>query len=347
MNLFFISSPFQLICAMEARAYFGCEQSILVLRDQENDLAEEHVDRILDESEWTHIVRLSKIPKKFGVPRLPALLNTIKKIQPDMTFERVFAAEYSSWRVSVIFANVKAEEEFMFDDGTLTLFEYEESIKHQKRVPVGRPRKDLILRLFGYKGARVVYPRPNFKLFTYFNIDSQTVPVFRNHFVQLKKRLHLDRVYDAGGDIAFVGDGGTSDEIDLNKYYESLSELCESHSDRKVYYFPHRNEEPRIREMLSSIKGLVYVVSDTPIELKLQELPNGVAAIYGSYSSAMFSLAEIYDRVPMYTRKLRQEELISNAYLLSRSIELVDQYLKGDNIHPWLRTDEVSANVPT
>ena len=61
MNLFFVSSPFQLICAMEAIAHYKCKQNLLVIRDQENDLAERHVSEILCKDDWAYIIKLPKI----------------------------------------------------------------------------------------------------------------------------------------------------------------------------------------------------------------------------------------------------------------------------------------------
>jgi hypothetical protein len=340
MNLFFVSSPFQLICAMEALAYYKCKSNLLVIRDQENDLAEKHVSKIICKDDWDFIIKLPKKPKKFSLPRMPDLLNKIKKIKPDMTFDKVFFAEYSTWRIAVILANVHADREIMFDDGTLTLFEFENKIKNKKVVNVSRPKKELSLRLLGYKRSRLIKPHANFEMFTFFNISSPDTTISQNFFTRLISTYNLGNVFSSDGNIIFIGDGGTKRMLNLDKYKESLVQLCATNSNKKVYYFPHRNEPNTVRKLISEVKGLEYVNSLLPIEMQIQQVSEGVSAIYGFYSSALYSLSTIYTNIPLYTRKLENSELnieAQNSYLLSESILFVDKYLKGDNVHSWHR----------
>lgn len=90
MNLFFVSSPFQLINAMEAISYYKCKNNILILREQENILAESHIDNIIEYNDWDTIIRLPKKSKPSIYPRLVSLLKKIKKINPSMSFTNVF-----------------------------------------------------------------------------------------------------------------------------------------------------------------------------------------------------------------------------------------------------------------
>lgn len=340
MNLFFVSSPFQLMCAMEAVRYFKCTNNLLVLREQENDLAEEHVKHIIRAEDWDKVIRLPKKPKAFSLPRLPDLLRKIKKIKPDMNFDKVFFAEYSTWRIAVILANISANSEIMFDDGTLTLFEFENKISDKKIVNVSRPKKEITLKLLGYKSSRLIQPHSNFEMFTMFNIGSEDIKIHKNKFDLLKEVRELKQVHSKSGDIVFIGDGCTETKLNLNEYALTLKQLCMDNPDKKIQYFPHRNEPVFVRDMLSEIDGLAYVTTQMPIEIQVQQLVNGVSAIYGFYSSALYSLSIIYDGIPIYTRKLVRSEIkdeIGDDFLLSESIGFAEKYLTGDNIYNWAR----------
>lgn len=335
MNLFFVSSPFQLMNAIEAREFFNCQNSILVLRDQENELAENHVERLLVESDWDHILRLSKLAKSIAMPRMPRLLRELKKLNKGLRFDRVFSAEYSTWRSAVLLANLEFNEEVMIDDGTLTLYEYEEHIKPHKVFSVARAKKDLLLRLFGYKPARKVYPRENFKIFTYFNIEQDAIPIERNQFRCLSGRFSLGAAYNPNGSIAYVGDGGTKELIKVDSYLSNLKELCVEKSSQTIYYFPHRNEGEEVRQQLSLVKNLRYVETDLPIELQLTSISGGISGVYGTYSSALFSLAKIYPRIPIHVRKLTEDDILSNSSSFRRSLMHVERYLTGPNVCSW------------
>ena len=256
-----------------------------------------------------------------------------------MSFDKVFFAEYSTWRIAVILANIHATREIMFDDGTLTLFEFENKIRDRKIINVSRPRKELSLKLLGYKRSRLIKPNTNFEMFTLFNIDSADFTINRNRFADLIETYKLKNVFRHDGGVVFIGDGCTKRILNLGKYKETLTQLCAKYPNRTIYYFPHRNESSSVRTFLSSIKGLVYVKSDMPIEIQIQEVQEGVSAIYGFYSSALYTLSIIYQNIPLYTRKLVETEIsddVADAYLLSESIKFVDKYLVGNNVKPWL-----------
>jgi hypothetical protein len=175
-------------------------------------------------------------------------------------------------------------------------------------------------------------------MFTFFNIDSSEISINKNFFSRLISTYELGNVFSPDGNIIFIGDGGTKRLLNLDKYKESLSLLCAQNSNRTVYYFPHRNELSSVREFLSEIKGLEYVETFLPIEIQIQQVVGGVSAIYGFYSSALYSLSIIYNNIPLFTRKLENTEInieAQESYLLSEYMGFVDKYLKGDNVHCW------------
>lgn len=318
---------------MEAIGHYGCNNNVLILKERRSEIAESQIARILDSSQWHSIIKMPRHRENFFIPKLVSLLYKIRKANPTMTFEKVFYANYSSWIIAVIMANLKTRTEVMIDDGTLTLFEYEHNIDTGKVLNVSRPKKEFWLKMFGFNGARKVFPRPAFKLFTMFSIPEANVSIDLNRFTSLKNRYRLEEVYNENGDIVFIGNGSTNRGLDMNKYYKNISSLDKGNC--KIFYFPHRNESADVSRRLSSITTLEYVRTAFPIEIQLKTLPNGVRGIYGFYSSALYSLSLIYPNIPIYTRKLRDDELQNASIILREAIDHYQKYLVGKNIRQW------------
>lgn len=73
MNIFLVTSPFQLINAIEAKKKFNCKDNILILRDEKSNLGKSQIDYILSLDSWDHVIKLGRRNKFIS------LVFTIKK----------------------------------------------------------------------------------------------------------------------------------------------------------------------------------------------------------------------------------------------------------------------------
>ncbi len=69
MNVFLVTSPFQYICANEAREYFNTKNNLLVLVEQDTPRGQKNMDHIFDQSKWDNIIRLPRTNRTFQVPK--------------------------------------------------------------------------------------------------------------------------------------------------------------------------------------------------------------------------------------------------------------------------------------
>ena len=335
MNLFLASTPFQLINALEAIEHYQCNNNIIIVREQENENAERQMEELLAQHNWFGIIRLERNPTRSLYPRLVLVLKKVRKLNPSMTFNYVFYTEYPSRRVATILGNITIKnKEVMYDDGTWTLKAYEEQLRDNIRVSYSQLKRNITLNLFGYKKPRDFYISDKFELFTLFDLKAKHFHIVANTFPRLRRQISKQpTIFKANSSRAvFIGDGATDGGIDLNEYKKSLQRLSEQFDE--IIYFPHRNEKASVRDLLQKVPNLRYAEETKgPIELEICKYDN-IAAIYGYYSTALFTLSRIYPHLSIYTRRLEDHEIIDKT-LVYKLMELIETYLEGDNIHRW------------
>jgi hypothetical protein len=339
MNLFFVSTPFQIINAMEAISFYQCQNNVVIYREPENELSKQQMDKLLAKHDWLTIIKpLSKA--KFSIsPKLVNLLNQLKAVNPSMVFEKVFYTEYPSRFIATMLSNISiSDKEVMFDDGTWTLKAFEEHLKDN--VPKSYPnfKRNLLLNLFGYKKPHTFHVHEKFELFTIFDLTSDRFVVSKNNFAVLKnEQPQTESISSESSSImVMIGDGGTDMGLSLVLYKKAIAELATQ--TQKLVYFPHRNEKQHVRELLQDIPNLEYATqTNLPIELAIRQYQN-ITAIYGFYSTALFTLATLFDTTPIYTRKLSDDEL-NNSSKLKLLSNLVQKYLAAPNVNEWTAKD--------
>ena len=336
MNLFFVSTPFQLINALEAIDHYKCDNNLLILREQENSAAEKQITNLLKDHPWFHIIKLKVRPTKSIYPRLVRILNEIKAVNSTMTFDYVFYTEYPIRRIATILGNVTIiKKEVMYDDGTWTLNAYNEYLRDNKTKSYSQFKRNILLYLFGYKKPQTFSTHKKFELFTFFDLSSNTFKISKNNFTRLRQKINNTKSNDSCSinKAIFIGDGGTDIGLSLTEYKKQLAKLAQQ--EGYLLYFPHRNERCHVKELLKDVPNLYYAKETTgPIELEVCKY-NNVKAIYGYYSTALFTLAKVYPEIKIYTRKLSDQELEDSSYL-KKIIKLVDDHLHSPNVYPWI-----------
>ncbi|MDK2702069.1 hypothetical protein QO226_19245, partial [Vibrio vulnificus] len=118
MNLFLVTSPLQLLCAIEAKHHFRTSNNILIVREEKSQSAVRQMRVLLDKSEWDHVIFIGRKSKVWEARKLHSKL---KSIHNSLSFLYIFYADYSAWRTNVLLNNIEVKHEVMFDDGVGTV----------------------------------------------------------------------------------------------------------------------------------------------------------------------------------------------------------------------------------
>ncbi|NOH96101.1 hypothetical protein [Vibrio sp. 99-70-13A1] len=316
MNLFLVTSPFQLLCAIEAKSQYSAVNNILVLREEKSLTSAAQMKLLLNKSEWDHILYLGRKSKIWEAWKLQ---YNLKKINPSLQFNSVFYADYSAWRTNVMLNNLATDKEIMFDDGVGTIREFKDKIKPELVVSRNKTSRDVMLKLVGLKPPRKIFPRDNFSFFTFFELAGSKQPVTTNNLQQLQTRLNTSRCYSQEAPIAFIGQGMVAEKgINLD-YYANMLESLVKDNDAELIYFPHRTEAEFVKERLMKIEGLTYHQSTLPLELEVAVEGITLSKIYGIASTAAVTLEKLYPEIPIVDLKVPVKHY------------LIEEF--GDNFH--------------
>ncbi|ANS84158.1 hypothetical protein VSVS12_00341 [Vibrio scophthalmi] len=294
MNLFLVTSPLQLLCAIEAKSEYQTKGNILILRLEKSSSSNLQMKVLLDENEWDHIILLGRRSKVWEARKLHSKL---KKANPGLHFQYVFYADYSAWRTNVILSNISAKNEIMFDDGVGTIREFYEKIKPRNIITHNKISRDLLLTLVGLNPPRKVYPRDNFSFFTFFELPGSEHPIRTNYLNVLQGRLNTSTCYCKDASIGFIGQGMVAElGIKLDYYVDMLEKIIKD-NNKPMVYFPHRTEREDVKQKILRIPGLTYHHSTLPLELEIADKKIKLSKIYGIASTASISLQKLYPKI--------------------------------------------------
>lgn len=305
MNLFLSTSPLQLICCMEAKKHYSTKNNILILRDEKTKIGQKQVNKLLDEKEWDVIIRLKRSNKIWQTTNI---IRRLKKINPSLVFDNFFFADYMAWRTNVVLANITAKNEVMLDDGTNTITTFKSFIETGQHVSRNKPSRDFLMSLLGITKARIIYPRDNFHLFTFFNLKSGKFQIQKNDFGVLRSKLNALAAYSPNAPVGFIGQGLVGSRgIKVDDYLSLLKTLVKE-NPQGILYFPHRSETEEVSEKIKKINGITYQKATRPIEFEIAEENIKLSAIYGVSSAASYTLSQIYSNIPVFDIKVPLEK---------------------------------------
>ncbi|ELG5190048.1 hypothetical protein RAL09_002697 [Vibrio vulnificus] len=305
MNIFLVTSPFQLINAIEAKRKFNCKNNILILRDEKTNLGKSQIDSILSLDSWDYVLKLGRRSKFFS---LVFTILKCKLIIKRREINNFFFADYSAWRTNVLLENLPAKNEIMIDDGLLTVREYNSKIKPNKCIE--SPKKyNKLLALLNLKQPRNIHPSNNLKIFTLFEISDERIIKNELSSFSGKENNHPEENKDF---IVFIGQARTNEAgMYVNDYTTLISKITKN---RKTYYFPHRNEDASLEKYISRLKHVTYCHNSLPIEAELITKKITPTEIYGIGSTALVTLSHIFPKTKIYNINVETSLYINEAY---------------------------------
>lgn len=301
MNLFLVTSPFQCICANEARDTYKTKNNILILVRQQNEAGRKHQEQVLERSAWDHIIEVDRKNRTFVIPKI---LRQLKSLTHGEKLDHFFFSEYTSWRTRMFLANVVAEKLILIDDGMLNLYEYYKYIKPKADFSRKRFLQDLLITLQGCKNIGIQPFSKKLEMFSIFDIDKPVCPLRLNNLDNLRNRINSSQCYDPNGPIGFIGEGaiGDKNQPSIQSYVERIkSQLADN--DRTMIYFPHRTEVQELSNLIKKIPNIIYHKGDLPLELEIAHSSLKLSSIVGVTSTALYTLSLLYKEIPIKAHK--------------------------------------------
>ncbi|OOE89094.1 glycosyltransferase 52 family protein [Salinivibrio sp. AR647] len=327
MNVFLVTSPFQYLCALEAKKHYKTKNNVLFLVDQSSTRGLEQQEKIFNPREWNYVITTTRKNRTINIPKA---IKKIKDIIKGEQIDTFFYGEYNAWRTKLVAENFCIKKDVYFDDGTLTINELREFIETKKTYSRSRLLQDILLKLYGCKPTTKSLPRENLELFTIFDLNSSTVNIERNTFSHLKAHYNHSDLFSEHAPIGFIGQGavGHKGGQSVSSYVERVSRFAKS-TKNGITYFPHRTESHDVAKAIANIENLTYHRSTLPLELELIEKKIQLSCLYGMNSTAQYTAKLFYPDMPIYN-------LISDKENLSPRNERIRLFYKESGIEEML-----------
>ncbi|PWI33103.1 glycosyltransferase 52 family protein [Vibrio albus] len=298
MNLFLVTSPFQYICAIEAMHQYRTKNNILLLVNQASEPGITQQKNIINESDWDHIIHIGRTKRSKYIPKA---IHDINKITKNKTIQHLFHAEYNAWRTKLLLRNLPIIKEVYFDDGTLTINEYEEYIRPKTIYNRQRLLQDLEIKLRGCSPIGKLPQSDNLEIFTIFDIPNPEHPVIKNNLTVLKNEYNVKSLYNPKAPIGFIGQGaiGHKRRKTITQYINEINHFKQKF-DSPIIYFPHRTESEEVRKQVERISNLSYHYSQMPLEIELINQSIELSGLVGVLSTVQYTALLLYPNMPIY-----------------------------------------------
>lgn len=296
LNLFVISTPFQLIGCSEAKAHYNLENCLLVINRPDNDLTVKQISYLLKKYGWSR-KEVWWLPKPTFYFRLPFLFRFLAA----QRISRLFIGNRGSWLHEIFYRGIDYEALTFLDDGLGATVRYYWEVQEGIFCSRVTPGKVWLLGLLGIRLGDM--PQGRLHFFTCFPLaDSEKVeiqthnfPVFRQCFnTQSAKRK------DGGRVVGYLGQHAGGQSL-VNRLRGRLAEIAGIHRDcESIVYFMHRKE--RRNRLESHLQGLPVELRENqyPIEVEVALSGAEYCAFYSFTSTALFSLKMIFPELAVY-----------------------------------------------
>ncbi|WP_086482157.1 glycosyltransferase family 52 [Oceanospirillum sanctuarii] len=312
MNLFIVTSPFQYICANEARHAFKATNNILLYITGSTKKEKKQVYQLISETDdWQLIIETSR---KNRTKNISKAIKEIKKKEP---IETIYYSEYSKLIQQLIKKNIPAERHVYFDDGTMTLFDWEDFIEPKKTISRRKKLSDLVLKMNGVRPVGNIPFFENTILFSIFDIET---PKKNEHQIVKNNLLELKNIYSSKKEqdvIVFIGQGNIDEKnrLDGDSYIKLIKD-CTQKSDEEVIYIPHRTESAQLTKRIKDETNVSYAEFSMPIEVELLRRGKKPARIIGLCSTALFTLKMLFPETKIELIKAGNSEKEERIYKL-------------------------------
>ncbi|EPR7137150.1 TPA: hypothetical protein RQJ36_003936 [Vibrio vulnificus] len=290
MNVFLVTSPFQYICANEARIAYQTQDNILILIEQDNPTGQRQMAALVQEHDWKKVLRF---PRNKRTSVTPKIIKEIQRLSEGQ-LDTLFYSEYNAWRSKLIIRNLSFKKHVFFDDGTMTFFDYYDHI--ETKSVYYRPRfiQDIQLRLQGIEPIGHLGFFENTEIFSIFDFPDCVTSYRPNHLSTLALKAQNQHIRP-NKYCVFIGQGciGEKGHMSVEAYLTVLRNILRE-STFPVLYIPHRTESEEVSKRIIALEGVTYHHPKFPIEIELLEQSIEPVRLVGLASTALYTLSMIY-----------------------------------------------------
>lgn len=289
-TLFYVSSPFQILCALEAIHYYNISQYHFFLGIT-GDIRDKQMIILLNQLNISYtLFPLDKITNKL---RISIILDSFFK-KSNRKYNQVFIGNYyvlDFYIHSFQFLNKKSNIIYL-DDGTNTINILKGEIETNIKFKIF---KTIISFCVFLKGIN----RCKFYFTIFSDIKTKHFKCFENKFSFLEK----NKQQNPPSDIFFIGTNvkGYCSELNisindfLNKLEAIFNNLTQNAKKEKIIYIPHgRDSNGSIRKLCIRY-GIEYRRLDVAIEYYMFKENKNPKSVYGFTSTALFNLKKMYN----------------------------------------------------
>ena len=283
LNLFFVESPFQALCANEAKWFYKLNNNLVIVRLSSEARNNSQIKEIVSQSDWKFIVYL-KYKKFLPYQKLSIFCQMLYVKCQFRKFDNVFISYLNQSLQTNFLSYIKFNELFLIDDGTMTISYYNQ-IKKGTNV--------FFESLISHNKS------PKLTLFTLFDLPMRSeLNVQKNDFNYLKS-LFKDKRNIKKKIVWFIGGNWVEfGSIDSESYYEKIkSEVQKINGNCSVHYLAHRREEDENLVNLKTIENLTVVNNIEPLELKLLKSKDLPQFLITFTSTSIFTLRLLFPEI--------------------------------------------------
>lgn len=322
-NLFVITSPLQVINAIEAREHFKTNNNILVAVFSEfKSKNKEQIINLINEKDWNKVLYFdmqSSTQKQSTFLKQIQLVQLLRQTQYDF----VFCGDFSS-SMKLILANVKKNQVFLLDDGATTINRYLYDLNqdiNNKKTPTKLIR-ELRFNICGLK-TKVVDVINLFTSYKFIPKSNEQIIFNDLKFFQsglLKNSLADESVYLLGQPLREIN------IVSNDVYLDSIAKIIKHYQDKNIIYIPHRAET--LLDGLKLLEGDTFKIKNIELPIELYFLQHNIYPKYicSFWSSALFTLNILYPKTIVEVFKIDD----MNIYFAQKQIQNVYNYLENN-----------------
>ncbi|MEQ4676706.1 hypothetical protein ABN063_19290 [Providencia vermicola] len=300
MNIFFVNSAFQLIILNKLLIERSIKSGILVIKKNKSDNYQLSYE--------IEKIKESRKIKVIYAPNSLLLFNLFSLI----TFfcQKIFIGDIKSiyYHSAIRFTNSK--KIFFFDDGFSSLLILD-LLKNGLPIPILNGGANLSTKKkLAFEILNIKYKEVPIDSFTFYSIFADS------SFNNVEKITILDNENFLPLNSSSVFLGGKYVDIKILNFESYCNAIIKAYNiaDGDLVYIPHRAESKEFLDKLKKqIPYIVITVIDKPIELYLIENQWAPKFVFSIYSTALFTLANLFPTSNVYFKSINIE-LIPNQY---------------------------------
>ena len=323
-NIFFINSPLQLLCAIEASVIFKTSNNILVIFNKGSGENYNQIQQMLERYE-TIFSKVEVIDRKLkSIKGWLAGFHAINQLADKYNrIDNLFIGDYRNgiarhFQNSVLFDNV-----YILDDGFSTIHIY-------KRLRKGKltSYKDYLKYIF----SRGKYRFKASKRVNYFTIFDKQI-TGKNIYSNNLNHLVRNDEWNSSDKIFWLGSPIVEDRIVTTDYYlESIRRWSrELNNKDEIIYFPHRREKKQKIHEIEKKYGFQCNRINVPIELYLVRERVKPKAIISFFSTALYTLNRIMGSNRIYYIPIESSKILKGKKHIQDIYEILNSEVKNIN----------------